>query len=169
MAEDQSGWGHSLVHLLALASRLEGQGQYNIAKLLRAATDSMARRAAYQLVLPSDTDQLGREIERAVAALDGLSIGEDLAGTLKRGAAAMAERRLPLIHETPHPYVCRTCGHAVLGEPTRKCPICGAWPVTFQRFPPVYWLDALDAFTALERLHQSATGGSGAAGRAIGR
>lgn len=67
----------------------------------------------------------------------------------------MSEGRLPLIDETPHPYVCRTCGHIVLNPPAEKCPICGAWPPTFKQFLPVYWLDALEPFAALERLHQT--------------
>jgi hypothetical protein len=65
------------------------------------------------------------------------------------------EGRLPLIHETPHPYVCCTCGQVALGEPAEKCPPCGAWPPTFKRFLPVYWLDALEPFAALERLCQT--------------
>jgi rubrerythrin len=150
-------WGDSLVHLLALASRLEGEGQYNIAKLLRAAVDAMARRAAYRLNLPTDAAQMSGEIEGAVAALSKLDVDIDteLIAALKRGEAAMAEGRLPLIHETPHPYVCRTCGHAALGEPPDKCATCGAWAATFQRFLPVYWLDALEPFAALERLRQT--------------
>jgi hypothetical protein len=148
-------WGNSLVHLLALASRLEGEGQYNIAKLLRAAADAMARRAAYRLNPPMDTAELRSEIERGVAALSKLNLDTELIAALKRGGAAMAEGRLPLIHETPHPYVCRTCGHAALGEPPGKCATCGTWAATFQRFLPVYWLDALEPFAALERLLQT--------------
>jgi uncharacterized damage-inducible protein DinB/DNA-directed RNA polymerase subunit RPC12/RpoP len=67
----------------------------------------------------------------------------------------MAQGRLPLIEETPHAYVCRTCGHFVLNEPAEKCPTCGARPVTFKRFLPVYWLDALDPIAVLERLRQT--------------
>jgi len=155
MTVRRAEWGDSLVHLLALASRLEGEGQYNIAKLLRGAADAMARRAAYQLKLPSDTAKLSGEIERAVAVLSTLEVGADLVSALKRGGAAMAQGRLPLINETPHAYVCRTCGHTALGEPAAKCPTCGAWPATFQQFLPVYWLDDLEPFAALETLRQT--------------
>jgi hypothetical protein len=155
MAELDSTWGDVLPHLLALAARLEGHGQYNNAKLMRAAAESLARRAAYRLDLPPDQARLVTEMERAIDALTPLDVGEDMIGALKRGAAALAEGRLALIHETAHPYVCRTCGHLELGQPDHKCPVCGAWPATFKRFPPVYWLDALEPFAALERLRQT--------------
>jgi uncharacterized damage-inducible protein DinB len=155
MANRLAEWGDSLVHLLALAAKLEGEGQYNIAKLLRAAADAMARRAAHALNLPTDTTGLRSEIERAAAALSTLDVGTDLVAALRRGGAVMAEGRLPLVHETPHPYVCRTCGHTVLGEPPGKCPTCGAWSATFQQFLSVYWLDDLEPFAALERLRRT--------------
>jgi uncharacterized damage-inducible protein DinB/predicted Zn-ribbon and HTH transcriptional regulator len=134
---------------------LEGEGQYNIAKLVRAAADSIARRAAYRLKLPSDAAELADEVEQAVAVLSTLGVGADLVSALERGGAAMAESRLPLINEIPHPYVCRTCGHTVLGEPPSKCPTCGAWAATFQQFLPIYWLNDLEPFAALERLRRT--------------
>jgi uncharacterized damage-inducible protein DinB len=155
MADLNSTWGDTLAHLLALAAKLEGHGQYNNAKLLRAAGESMARRAAYRLDLPPDQAGLVPEMGRAIDALSSLDVGEDMMVALKRGAAALAEGRLALIHETPHPYVCRTCGHLELGQPADKCPVCGAWPATFKPFLPVYWLDALEPFAALERLRQT--------------
>jgi len=115
----------------------------------------MVRQAAFQIGLPSGREDLVREIERAVVALSRLDMDEALLEALTRGAAAMAEGRLPLIDETPHAYVCRTCGHLVLNEPEVRCPTCGARPTTFKRFLPVYWLDALDPIAALERLRQT--------------
>lgn len=156
MSTDHRAQGaETQTHLLALAAKLEGEGQYNIAKLLRAAAEAVAREAAYRLALPSEKDKLVNEIDRAVDALSGLDVDEELLAALRRGAAAMAEGRLPLIRETPNVYVCRTCGHIVLGEPAVKCPTCGAWPITYKRFLPVYWLDALEPTAALERLRQT--------------
>lgn len=154
MTDRRSDWEDTIVHSLALASKLEGEGQYNIAKLLRAACHSMTRRDAYHLDLPADATRLSAEIERAADSLSRAHVGAELIAALRRGGAAMAEGRLPLIHETPHPYVCRTCGHTILGEPT-KCPSCRAWPTTFQRFLPVYWLDHLEPFEALEALRKT--------------
>ncbi len=155
MTDGRAEWGDILVHFLALAARMEREGQYNIAKLLRAAADSMARRAANELTLPADRKRLTEEVERAVAALSGLGVEDDLVAALSRGSTAMAEGRLPLINETPHPYVCRTCGHAALDEPASRCPTCGAWPATFQQFLPVYWLNDLEPFAALQRLRDT--------------
>jgi len=148
-------WSDTLSHLLALAAKLEGEGQYNIAKLARAVAEALTRQAAFKIALPSEKYKLANEIELAVVALSRFDMDENLLAALKRGAAIMAEGRLPLINETPHPYVCRTCGHIVLNTPAEKCPTCGAWPTTFRRFLPVYWLDALEPFAALERLRQT--------------
>ena len=155
MTNREGEWSDTLSHLLALAAKLEGEGQYNIAKLARAVAEALTQQAAFKITLPSEKDKLVSEIERAVTALSTLDADKDLLAALKRGAAAMAEGRLPLIHETPHACVCRTCGHIVLGEPADNCPTCGAWPPTFKQFLPVYWLDALEPFAALEKLRET--------------
>jgi len=131
--------------------RLEGEGQYNLAKIARAKADSLSRRAAWELNLPSDKETLVRDIERVAASLDDA----DLQTAFRAGASALTSGRLPLIQEIPHPYVCCTCGHLSLGEAPEKCPDCGAWGGTFQWFPPVYWLEALNPTEALERLRQT--------------
>ncbi len=155
MAIENTERKNIVLHLLALASRLEGEGQYNLAKLARATADSFLRRAAYSLTIPSNKDELVADLEQTVDALSSFDVDENLLVALKRGAAAMAQGRLPLIRETPHPYVCRACGHLALGEPPEKCPMCGAWASTYQRFLPVYWLDAFEPLAALEKLRQT--------------
>ena len=141
----------TLTHILSLALRLEGEGQYNLAKIARAKADSLSRRAAYELNLPSDKETLVRDIERLAASLDD----DNLATAFRAGASALTSGQLPLIKEIPHPYVCRTCGHLTLGEAPEKCPDCGAWGGSFQWFPPVYWLEAYDPTEALERLRKT--------------
>jgi hypothetical protein len=155
MTKRKAEWSDTLSHLLALAAKLEDEGQYNLAKLARAVAEALTRQAAFKIALPSEKGKLADEIEKATDALSKLRVNEEVLAALKRGSAAMAVGRLPLIHETPHPYVCRTCGHLLLNAPSGKCPTCGAWPTTFKRFLPVYWLDALDPFVALEKLHQT--------------
>ena len=108
----------------------------------------MSRRAAWELHLPATRESLALELEQIATSLDGAG----LATALINGASTLTERRLALIDETPHPYVCRTCGHLVLGEAEGKCPTCGAWPDTFQWFAPIYWLEALDPPAAMEKL-----------------
>ena len=141
----------TLVHLLSLALRLEGEGQYNLAKIARATADSLSRRAAWGLNSPSDKATLANDIERVAASLDDA----DLQTAFRAGASALATGRLPLIHETPHPYVCSTCGHLTLANTPEKCPDCGAWGGTFQWFPPVYWLEVFDPQESLERLRKT--------------
>lgn len=139
------------VHLLSLALRLEGEGQYNLAKIARAAADSLSRRAAWELNQSSDKETLASDIERIAASLDDA----DLQTAFRAGASALTAGRVSLIEQTPHPYVCRTCGHLTLANVPEKCPDCGSWGGTFQWFPPVYWLEALDPAEALERLRQT--------------
>jgi hypothetical protein len=155
MSAFQPHWQETLVQLLALASRLEDEGQYNVAKLARAAADAMGRRAAYQAGAPAEPARLSADLRRAAAHLSALDVGPALLAALERGAAALAEGRVPLIDETPHPFVCRTCGQVAVGEVTDQCPTCGAWPDTFQRFMPNYWFDALEPFAVLETLRRT--------------
>lgn len=148
-------WTTTLVRLLTLASRLEDEGHYNVAKLARAAVDSMGRGAAYEAVRAAHEQDPVREIGQLAGDLGRLHVSEDLVAALQRGAAALAESRIPSIGETPHPYVCRTCGHLVLGPVDDHCPTCGAWPGTFQWFAPNWWFDALEPFAAIAQLRQT--------------
>lgn len=150
--EPTGDWAQTVVHLLALADRMEGHGQLNIAKLARAAADSLARRAAYLLNLPQDPDALASDLGHLLAILPGFGLNDTLATAMKQGKAAMTEGRLPLYEELPNPHVCRTCGELLLGPPAGPCVVCGAWPATFQQFKPVYWLDALQPREALVQL-----------------
>jgi hypothetical protein len=155
MNKPAGDWGQTIAHLLALADRMEGHGQLNIAKLARAAADALSRRAAYDVNLPHDPDALVSDLGHLLVALPGLGLGNELARAMEHGAAAMAEGRLPLIHEMPNPYVCRTCGELVMGKPETRCGVCGAWPTTFQQFQPIYWLDDLEPWEALVQLRHT--------------
>ena len=155
MTTTPSAWQDTLIHLLALAGRLEGEGQYNLAKLARAAADALGRRAAYQRAAATETSALAAEIDQAADALARLDMDAPLVQALRRSTAALAAGGIPLIDDAPHPSVCRTCGHVALGEVTEKCPTCGAWPDTYQRFMPVYWLDAFEPLAALEMLRRT--------------
>jgi hypothetical protein len=155
MAAQTEEWNNSLIRLTALASRLEGEGYYNIAKLARAAVDSLCRQAARQVTLPADHDRLAEEIESLCASLPQLGVDNSLIQAFERGRQALSEGRLPVVDETPNPFVCRTCGQVVVGQPGYQCPGCGAPGATLQEFPPVYWLNALLPQAALEKLRQT--------------
>lgn len=155
MTINPPNWTDTLVHLLALASKLEDEGQYNLAKLARAAADSLSRQVAYQIPAPSDVDALAADIKQTAAALASLGVAAELTSALAQGAEVMAGGGAPLFSLIPHPYVCRTCGHLLLSEPAANCPTCGAWPLTYQRFMPNYWFDALEPPAAQARLRQT--------------
>ena len=150
-------WTTTLVRLLALASRLEDEGHYNVAKLARAAVDGMGRGAAHEAVRAAGGTDMVEEIRQLAGALDRLDASGDLVAALQRGATALSEGRIPSIAETPHPYVCRTCGHVAIGPVNAHCPACGAWPGTFQWFAPNWWFDAFEPFAAMARLRQTPT------------
>ncbi|MBV6395199.1 MAG: hypothetical protein HFACDABA_00770 [Anaerolineales bacterium] len=155
MSGNRSNWADTLIHLFALASRLEGEGQYNLAKLTRAAADSLCRRETHPLDIPSDTNKLTAEVQKAIEALSHLNVNADLLSAMKQGAEFMAQGKLSPITATPHPYVCRGCGYATLVPPAKPCPTCGAFAETFQKFMPNYWFDALQPEAAWERLRQT--------------
>lgn len=148
-------WKDALVNLFALAARLEGEGQYNLAKLARASADSLSRKAAYQMDLPTDREKLAAELKQTAEALSVFEISPELVAAFTQGAEIMAGGKLPLYDVAPNPSVCRTCGDLVMGDPARNCPTCGAWPGTYQRFLPVYWLNALEPFPALEQMRRT--------------
>ena len=67
-----------ITRLLALASRLEGEGHYNIAKLARAASESLLRQIAQPagaLIAPED---LAEETLRIAQQLKSFRYGEGL-------------------------------------------------------------------------------------------
>jgi hypothetical protein len=142
-----------IVHMLALAARMEEEGQLNLAKLLRAAVDDL-RQAAYRQATPDKNGLVG-EVRGLSWALTALQVDPQFITALQRGADSMAQSRLPFIEDVPNPFVCRTCGHILFGKTEAPCPTCGASPVTFQQFPPVYWLGAFDPFQALSYLRQT--------------
>lgn len=155
MTADKTQWANTIIHLFSLALRLEGDGQYNLAKLTRAAADSLCRQETYPLDIPTEKDNLAVNIQQTIEALSDLGVSADLLIALKQGSEFMAQGQLPLITVTPHPYVCRMCGYLTLTPPVAPCPVCGAWAETFQKFMPNYWFDALEPPAALARLRQT--------------
>ncbi len=143
-----------ILHLLALAANLEAEGQYNHAKLLRAAAAALLTRAARRLELPGDKPDLLREGQLVIERLSKSPLEPELVQALRLARQALEEGRLPAYEETPDPYLCRICGYLALGEPD-GCPQCGAQPQTFQRFRPIYWLEAFDPYAALEHLRST--------------
>lgn len=147
----------TIPYLYALAAKLEGAGQYNNAKLCRALAEAISRQSAYtyRRHLPSELPQLAEELSDMAETLSDLALYPELVQALENGSQAIQDGRLVLVAETPHPYVCRTCGHLALEQPPHHCPVCRARGQTFQHFPPVYWLGNFDPFQSLHNLCQT--------------
>jgi hypothetical protein len=155
MAISEDKVGDILIRLHALARKLEGEGQYNVAKVARAVADSFVRSEAYTLQVSTRKDELSREVLSLYESLAPFDLDVGLINALKFGASAIAEGRLTMFDETPHPYVCRYCGHAELEFPKNNCPRCSGQPRTFQQFPPVFWLEAMDPLETIQWLEKT--------------
>jgi len=155
MVSKSKDLGTTVIRLHALASKLEGEGQYNVAKLARASADSMLRSSSYSIEFSSEREKLADAIIEIAEELIKFDLDANLIQALQVGASAMFEGRLTMIDETPHPYVCRTCGYSVMDLPLSNCPVCGARPRTFRRFLPVYWLEAMDPIEAMNWLRKT--------------
>ncbi len=141
--------------LYALAAKLEGEGQYNLAKLERCAADAICRQAAYGLEMPSNREELAAEVKNSAGAISELNTSPELVEAILHGAEIMADGQLPFIDVAPNPYLCRYCGYVTLTRPAVNCPNCSARPDTFKLFNPVYWLDRFDPFEVMIRLEQT--------------
>lgn len=129
------------VRLLAMAAELEKEGQYNVAKLLRAAADSLVLRASTTEPVPSAPGDQASELEALASRLTD-TVAAPLTEPLHAAAGALREGRVALHRETPDPYVCRVCGEVRLTAFAARCPGCGRWPDTANRHRPIYWLRA---------------------------
>lgn len=126
-------------YLIALATELEKEGQYNGARLLRAAATSVVLRAAERVPVNGDPMAQAREIEEIAEAI-GESAAGSLAGPLLATAAALRAGAVPLYADAPDPHVCRICGFVQLEPFADRCDHCGRWPDTAERHRPIYWL-----------------------------
>ena len=64
----------------------------------------------------------------------------------------MARDEQSYLDDFPDPYVCRRCGSITGTVPQSSCDQCGAHPLTFRRFEPIYWLGLYSSHEVLERL-----------------
>jgi ribosomal protein L37E len=138
-------------HLVALAAEFEREGQYNAAKLVRAAAISSINRNSTKSVVPTEAREQAaelREIADGVAATAAAS----LADPLRAAAAALEAGNVALYADAPDPFVCRICGHVAIAPFTDRCDECGRWPTTAERIRPIYWARASTPHEALEML-----------------
>ena len=164
--------------LLALAARVESEGRYNVAKLLRAAaTARLQREADERLDDAPRGDALLAALAVVADAFERDALLAPLAAPLRSGLSAFAAGAVPLIDVVPDPLVCRRCGHVAdrsagyrdrgdgtsgvraartAGEPASDaCPRCGADRETFLVQRPVWWLERHDPASAMRALEHT--------------
>lgn len=138
-------------HLVALAGELEKEGQYNIAKLLRAASTSAVNRSSTKSLVPSSPGDQAEALREIADGLAGSSAAA-LSGPLRASADALDSGGVPLYTDTPDPLVCRICGFVSLDRATERCPECGRWSTAAEPFKAIYWLRASSPPEALALL-----------------
>ncbi len=138
-------------HLIALAGEFENEGQYNIAKLLRAAATSANNRLSTRSVVPTAPDAQAEALREIAEGLES-SNAATLGAPLRSAAAALDSGGVPLYDDTPDPVVCRVCGFVSLGPAGERCPECGRWWTAAEPFKAIYWLRASSPPEALALL-----------------
>ena len=142
--------------LIALATEVEKEGQYNAAKLLRAASASLLTRAATTVPV-ADTAAAQADALVRLASQLGDSPAAELGPGMVAAADAMRDGEVVLYAGAPDPFVCRICGEVTL-EPIRsRCRRCGRWEGTEERFRPIYWATASTPPEALALLDATPT------------
>lgn len=127
--------------LLAIARGLEDDGQYNVAKLFRAAALGEAVRAARER--PRAGAGLAEAMAAAIDELRAAGRDERLLRLMERGAAAALAGDWITLDEVPDPWICRDCGHVLTHDIQRGCPECGARALTLLHVTPIYYLEPL--------------------------
>lgn len=138
-------------HLIALATEIEKEGQYNGAKLLRAASAALVTRASTTVDVPSDAASQAASLRQIADALaDGPAAA--LTAPLRATADAHDAGSVPLFDVAPNPYVCRICGRVRTEPFSDRCADCGRWPTAAEQFRPIYWQRESSPPEAVERL-----------------
>jgi ribosomal protein L37E len=146
------------IRLANLAIRIEGKGQYNIAKYVRATLDSLLRHAAFNQGYSTDTTSILADLTSVVDHLEDKGFNQEIVDRLRHGYQVMAQNAISKIPEFPTPIVCRRCGHIreqAQPEHREYCPTCGADLASFSIHRPIYWMHEFDPFESLESLNQT--------------
>jgi DinB superfamily len=135
--------GPRIIRLLAVVRGLEDEGQYNVAKLFRAAAIGEAFGASRNR--PRMDAGLAEAMDDAIADLRDIGYDEELLSLMERGAASALAGEWTTLAETPRPFVCRDCGAVTVREEPANCPECGARSLGMLEVIPIYYLEPLAA------------------------
>jgi hypothetical protein len=92
--------------LANLAIRIEGKGQYNIAKYVRATLDSLLRHAAFNQGYATDTTSILADLTSIVDHLEDIGFDPEIVDRLRHGYQVMSQNGISKIPEFPTPIVC---------------------------------------------------------------
>ncbi len=153
-ARDEDPTGRRIVGLLAVARGLEDDGQYNAAKVFRAAALAEGFRATRRHPRPGV--DLEEALDRAVADLEEAGHGDELLSVARRARDIVRGGGWPTLDEIPDLFVCRDCGEATVGEPPSSCPVCRGRALRFQEIGPIYFLEPMEIDDLLAALASGA-------------
>ncbi|NCF69643.1 MAG: hypothetical protein GWP61_27150 [Chloroflexi bacterium] len=125
---------NEMARMTALAERFASEGQMSLNKLLESAVYALIRRAAWQYTPEVTKDRMQLELETSVHALKESELSSGLQAALQTCLEYLKIDKNILLENAPDVFVCRTCGHAALGQAPQHCPDCGAWPGRFRKF-----------------------------------
>lgn len=151
--EERREAGERIVRLLAIARGLEDEGQYNIARLFRAAAFGEGVRATVDR--PRPASGLYEEMDAAIADLRSGG-REAIAGAMADALATARAGGIPTLGDTPLTFTCRSCGEVVPGEaPPATCPSCRARGLTFEPSGTVWYAAPLAPAEILRAMEEN--------------
>jgi rubrerythrin len=152
--------GGAYIRDLAAAEQAVLQGQFNLAKILRAAAHSqriIAMEAARLLEKEFDEKDLLNAILEEIGADKDVEVAKDVNPAIQKRLAQSADVRERLrnivkrsltslesnsdvleSHVAQTLWGCYGCGAILEGEPPHSCPICGVLSIEFEGFWPFY-------------------------------
>ena len=136
--------------MTALAERFAAEGQMSLNKLAEAAVYSQIRRAGWLYRPQVSKETMRDELARAVELIEQSDLSPDLRQALKTGLSFLSTGKNILLEHAPDVFVCRSCGHAALGQAPDHCPDCGSWPGRFRKFVAFFNGDNQDPANPIE-------------------
>lgn len=149
-----------MARMTALAERFAAEGKISINKLTEAAVYAQIRRAGWQYRPLVSKDRMQVELANVIQALKQSELSPGLIDAMENCLEYLESGKDILHEQAPDVFVCRTCGHAAMGQAPDHCPDCGSWPGRFRKFVaffngdnrdpinPIFVLDLLEESVA---------------------
>jgi len=144
--------------MTSLAERFASEGQMSLNKLTEAAGYALIRRAGWKYRPLVSKDRMQVELAGVVRELEDSDLSPALLATLRTCLEYLTSGENILLEHAPDVFVCRTCGHAALGQAPDNCPDCGSWPGRFRKFVAFFNGDnqePINPLTVLDSLEAS--------------